>query len=403
MKNAEKALRESHLRLRSIFDTIPGSICVVDKEKTIIDANHNFLALQGYKFRGEVVNKQFRDVVRSQMLIAELDSLDKVVDTGIPLTRISIENEIFENSNSYKIYTNPIIDDNKQVIGAIKVYTDITDLKTAETKLIKLIDELSLSKKTIENQLCEINKINSQLIDSQERLKQLNSDKDKLFSIIAHDLRNPISSFLNFTSILSNDYSNLSLQEIGTFSESLHISAKHMHKLLENLLDWARSQTGGIVFKPMEFNLNEIIFDNLFLFKKSADEKNISIIAEYAEKPVVFADYNMIDTITRNLISNAIKFTNPGGTVKVCITEEENNLLLQIHDNGIGMNNSIINNLFSMDKSTFRTGTAREKGTGLGLLIVKEFISLHRSELFIKSEEGKGSVFSFKLPKRKQT
>jgi PAS domain S-box-containing protein len=399
MKQAEQAIRDSHLRLRSIFDTIPGSICVVDNDTIIIDVNYNFLSMQGFNFRNDLIGKKFRDVFRSQMLDTELLSLEEVINTGNPVTRISVENEIIGNCCTYKIYTNPVVDDFNQVIGAIKVYTDISDMKTVETKLIKLIDELSESKRTIETQLKEINLINSQLIDSQDRLKQLNSDKDKLFSIIAHDLRNPISSFLNYTYFLFTEHENLSVNEIKDLTENLHSSAKYLNKLLENLLDWSRAQTGGIEFKPVCFNLNEIIFDNLFLFKKAAEEKNIVIAADYAEKPMVFADYNMIDTVTRNLISNSIKFTNPGGNINIRISEIDNSILLEVNDDGVGMNKQMKKNLFTLEKSSSQTGTANEKGTGLGLMLVKEFIKFHNSELIVDSTEGKGSTFSFKLSK----
>lgn len=398
-KLSDTAQRNSHHKLRSIFDTIPGSICVVDKEMNIMDVNYNFLKLYGIDNKSDIITKNFREVINSEMIETEVKILKNVLSTGTAVTRISIEDEIIGNKSIYKINTNPIKDDNGDIIGAINVYTDITDLKAAETQLINLIGELSDSKKTIEKQLTEINAINSQLKQSEEKLRQLNSDKDKLFSIIAHDLRNPLSSILNYTEIISSDFESLSATELKQYTEVLNNSARHLNKLLENLLEWSRSQTGGIVYKPVKFNLNEIVFDNVYLFQKSAQVKKIELEVSYAEKPVVIADYNMIDTVVRNLVSNAVKFTNAGGRIEISISGEQDNYLVEVKDNGIGMSESELKNLFSLDKTVSRIGTANEKGTGLGLLIIKEFISMHSSEIEVDSKRGEGSAFRFRLKK----
>ncbi len=398
-KSSEIALKNSHLKLRSIFDTIPGSICVVDSMMNIVDCNFNFLRLYGFQSKDNIISGNFSEVIKNQMLETEVSILKNVLTDGKPIIRISIENEIAGNRNIFKIITSPITDDNSEIIGAINVYSDITDLKHAETQLINLIGELSESKKTIEKQLAEINEMNRRLVKSQDELKRLNKDKDKLFSIIAHDLRNPLSNILNYTEILDSEPDTIGLHDLKQIHKVLHNSSKHMHKLLENLLEWSRSQTGGIEFKPVKFNLNEIIFDNVFLFQKPAQAKDIELVSVYSDKSYVFADYNMVDTIVRNLLSNAVKFTRCGGKVEVEISDEGIKYKVSVRDNGIGMNELEKNNLFSLDKTVSRSGTANEKGTGLGLLIIKEFIGLHGSSISVDSSPGIGSVFSFLLPK----
>ncbi len=396
-KAAEHALHHSHLRLRSIFDTIPGSICVVDKDLNITDVNHNFLELHGYSDRNEVTGKKFCESISGEMVCTEMAAMKEVIDSGTPSTRISIEGEYAGNDKIFKIYSNPVIDDNDVTIGAINIYTDITDLKNAETKLINLITELKTSKATIEKQLEEINQINTQLSRSEENLRQINLTKDKFFSIIAHDLRNPLNGFINYSEMLFNDISNLSDEEIRDLSQSMNNSAKHLFRLLENLLEWSRAQSGKIEFQPVKLNLNELVFDNCYFIKKMTAKKNQELEPVYCDKPIVFADYNMIDTIIRNLLSNAVKFTPQNGRIEVKVCEEADKVRFSVSDSGIGIGKADVEKLFSLDKSTRRQGTDNEKGTGLGLLIIKEFIEKHNSRIEVQSTEGKGSVFSFCL------
>lgn len=231
-----------------------------------------------------------------------------------------------------------------------------------------------------------------------EQLKELNATKDKFFSIIAHDLKNPITSQFGLSSILIHEFNEMSDEEKLQIIKSIDNAGKQTYKLLENLLYWARSQTGKLDFNPKEFDLNEIVLDTISLFNESAKAKNIKI--EFHERPycIVYADEEMIKTVLRNLISNAIKFTKDNGIVKISLNEYENKKLVAVQDNGIGIENNILEKIFRVDSIASSRGTHGEKGTGLGLVLCKEFVEKNNGKIWVESEIDKGSTFYFTIP-----
>lgn len=234
---------------------------------------------------------------------------------------------------------------------------------------------------------------------AERALKELNASKDKFFSIIAHDLKVPISGFLNLTEMLLKDFGELTLSEIQKMSQALNISASHLYKLLENLLEWSSSQTSRIRCKPEMLDVYELAMNNIFLIQDVAKEKNITIQTELKRNTFAFFDYDMINTVLRNLMSNAVKFTYPGGYINIDCIENDNHIELFIKDNGVGIDQKIQDELFKIDYHNVSLGTKQERGTGLGLILCNEFIRKHGGKIKVESAPGKGSVFSFTLPK----
>jgi two-component system sensor histidine kinase/response regulator len=230
-------------------------------------------------------------------------------------------------------------------------------------------------------------------------LVNLNATKDKFFSIIAHDLKGTLGGFMGITEILAEEMPNMAAAEIQDYLGNLHDASVNLFRLLENLLQWARLKQGAIPFNPETINLHSVVKDCVALLHESSNNKNIKIVQDITEPIMVFADNNMLQTILRNLISNAIKFTPKGGMVKISAKiSDERNAVISVQDTGIGMNPEMISSLFSPGARTGRNGTDGEPSTGLGLLLCKEFVEKHGGKILIESEEGKGSVFTFTIP-----
>jgi signal transduction histidine kinase len=230
-------------------------------------------------------------------------------------------------------------------------------------------------------------------------LQELNVTKDKFFSIIAHDLRGPMGGFMGLTDLLTEELSNMSMAEIQEFLGSMRESATNLFKLLENLLQWARVQQGGIIFNRERVLFRPIVIESLELIRESAKKKGITIISDISEELEVFADSNLLQTVIRNLVSNAVKFSARGGTVNISAkTTEDDSVEISVKDMGIGMNREMIETLFRIDVKNGRPGTEGEQSTGLGLLLCKEYIEKHGGHIRVESEVGKGSVFTFNIP-----
>lgn len=231
-----------------------------------------------------------------------------------------------------------------------------------------------------------------------EELKQLNSTKDKFFSIIAHDLKNPFITILGFSDLLHTDYAELTDEERLFYIDEMKKSAEISHSLLQNLLLWSRSQTGRIEFNPQKYNFHDIVHDNIDLLKASAEKKQIQITHNIPDELIIIADEDMLNTIIRNLITNSIKFTNKGGMITVKAVQTTGVAEITVSDNGVGMNESVRNNLFKLDATHSTSGTENEAGSGLGLMLCKEFIEKNGGTFRVESEENVGSKFIFTLP-----
>lgn len=276
-------------------------------------------------------------------------------------------------------------------------YASIAPLKNDDgsfSHIVSVMIDITENKQSIE-------KIKSYNIELQE----LNATKDKFFSIIAHDLRNPLSVLMTSTEILANPEYALNESETHDFSVEIHKSSKRLYYLLENLLTWARSQTGRIEYAPNYHLAKELIESSVSLLAPNAIAKNIRINTDIPDDAVVYCDDNMILAVLRNLISNAIKFTPLNGVVEVkidkIITSTKNwNKFLQISvtDSGIGIPHEELSKMFKIETCNSTLGTQKEKGTGLGLIICKEFIDKHQGEIWVESTTSQGSTFTFTVP-----
>lgn len=239
---------------------------------------------------------------------------------------------------------------------------------------------------------------NQELEKQAQQLSELNQTKDKFFSVIAHDLRNPFHGLVGLTQVLVEDYDSMEPDKVKKFHNLIYQSAKQGYQLVLNLLEWIRSQTGRISFAPERLDLSKVISDNIKLARSTAQNKNVTLINLMEPGLIIYADYNMIHTVFRNLISNAIKFSNPGGKVVVEGQKEDGQIVVKVKDEGIGMDENTMNNLFRLDIAQSSRGTAGESGTGLGLILCKEFVSRHNGQILVESQKGKGSTFTLVLP-----
>ena len=239
---------------------------------------------------------------------------------------------------------------------------------------------------------------NEALCASESKLKDLNATKDKFFSIIAHDLKGPFNGIMGLSEILKDDARNLELSEIMDYAEMIYSSALQTHRLLDQLLSWARIQDGKMSFNPAPNLLHSVVGEVILLFLDIADHKEITIVNLVPVQMIVVADSAMLKTILRNLISNALKFTNSNGEVRIKAKTGDSGVEIEVEDNGGGIKEVDIHNLFRVDLSFSRSGTKNEKGTGLGLILCKEFVEKHGGKISAESKHGEGSQFKFTLP-----
>ena len=302
------------------------------------------------------------------------ESFTKAISNGISY---DIEAR-FINARGEKMWVRTAgkpISENGKVVRVLGTIMDITDRKFSE-QLIK---------------------------ETEEKLRDSIKTKDKFFSIIAHDLRSPFNSILGFSEILNNDFDDFDSVTQKRFIGLIHTSVNRVFKLLDNLLLWSSIQRGAIVFNPEEINLHSFFEERMKLVNQSADDKSIEINTKTPEDICITADKQMLSTIIRNLLSNAIKFTYEGGKITIrarLILDKHNTKFVEISisDNGVGIPIDVQPKLFDTGQEVSTKGTNNEKGTGLGLVLCKEFVEKHGGEIWVESEIDRGSQFIFTLP-----
>ncbi|TGL72220.1 ATP-binding protein [Leptospira jelokensis] len=268
-----------------------------------------------------------------------------------------------------------------------------------------LANRFELEKKVLDRtkllraQVYEKNQAIDALHKSETLLSESNRTKDIFFSIIAHDLRNPLGSFKQITELLYSEFDTYSNSEKKEIIFEIQNAASRVYSLLVQLLDWARTQTGNMPFRPKEINLRSIVSKITDQMLGSVQKKGIRLSIEIPEKfSFIYADSEMIQAVLRNLISNSIKFTNENGWIQISASEEEDGVRIECKDNGVGMDAADLEKLFRLDAQLTSIGLEGEKGTGLGLILCHEFIKLHGGEIWATSEKGKGTTVSFRLP-----
>lgn len=241
-------------------------------------------------------------------------------------------------------------------------------------------------------------KTHLQMKRTRENLQKANATKDRFFSIIAHDLRNPFNHILGFSEILLEKFDTLDDERKKSFVKNIYGSSQQTHKLLENLLSWARIQLGKIEWEPVKLDLGMNIAENISLLSNQAEEKEIILESKVTEKTYITADFNMLNTVLRNLIGNAIKFTPKGGNVWIESEGNASMVEISVCDTGIGISEEDIQKLFRIDEHYTMVGTEEESGTGLGLILCKEFIEQNGGTITVDSIPNNGSTFTFTVP-----
>ncbi len=272
------------------------------------------------------------------------------------------------------------------------------ELQNKNEKIAHQNAELIQQKEEIETQKERISRQNEVLEIKNKELMELNKTKDKFFSIIAHDLKNPLNSIIGFSELLQQRLENLAREKLEKYVNIIFSSAKNLFNLLENLLNWARTQTGAIKFSPQSISVSGLIMENYTLLKSVASSKEIQLHVELQDEFFINADENMMNTAIRNLITNAIKYTNRGGNILISSLKDNNFVEISIKDDGIGMSEEIMDKLFKINENIHATGTENEIGTGLGLIICKEFIMKNNGKIKVESILKKGSTFTIVLP-----
>jgi two-component system sensor histidine kinase ChiS len=257
--------------------------------------------------------------------------------------------------------------------------------------------EIEVAKRTT-----QLENSNRDLKKSEMELRELNATKDKFFSIISHDLRNHLTSLLGYSDMLYKSFAYLDEEKKQKYSRSIDKSARDLYELLENLLHWARNQTGALLCRPKAIDLGHLIPETVSAYTINAKKKNIDISCHIEKETVAYADHNMVRTVLRNLVSNAIKFTDKGGDIQVKANGKNGFIEIAVFDSGVGIQRERKDSLFKIGKNWSTKGTGKEHGTGLGLILCKEFVEKNNGTIWVESPpqggNGKGSVFRFTLP-----
>ncbi len=359
-ENAERAGE----KFTELYDFAPSGYFTLNAEGDIVHLNLAGAQMLG-KERMRLVNSRFALFLTNGTRLVFMDFLDEVFNSkSIKSCEVSINNN-----------------------DQLTTHLQLTGILAMDGKH-SLISALDISGR----------KMAEKAMKESEELQKLNATKDKFFSIIAHDLKSPFNSIMGFSELLVEQITEKNYDGIEKYAGIILQSSQRAMDLLMNLMEWSHTQSGQMTFNPERFDLAKLIPDITLLFADIVGQKEIVIKCELPPKVPVFADQSMINTVLRNLISNAIKFTNPGGKILVTVIQEKNKLTVSIKDNGIGIPNDSIYKLFRIDENYSTRGTANETGTGLGLILCKEFIEKHGGEIWVESEVGKGSVFCFTLP-----
>jgi PAS domain S-box-containing protein len=364
----ERALKESEEKYRKIIETTSKGFMLIDKTGKLIDVNPAYCDLSGYT-KDELLN----------MCISDVEVVEKPEEIKLHIENVIQKgHERFESIHKRKNGTFYPVEVNTSYLPVndglfIGFINDITERKQSEKQLKKYIEELN----------------------------RLNTDKDRFMQILAHDLKSPFNTLLGFSNLLVE---NLRQYDIDKIEKLLILNNKTINQtfnLLEDLLLWSKSQSGKLMIEPQKIVFSKICNEIINSLKENADAKGIKIICFESKGIILNADLNMLKTILRNLVSNAIKFTDKNGLINIYTEVNQENATIVVSDSGIGIDKDTCVKLWDLSQQFITTGTAGEKGTGFGLLLCKEFVEKHDGKIWVESELGKGSDFKFTLPLNK--
>jgi signal transduction histidine kinase len=286
-------------------------------------------------------------------------------------------------------------------LGHDKIFVVIKDnsaCKKSSEEHQKIFEELKFNRDLLEEQSAELVRLSEQLSESEERLKESIIEKDKFFSIMAHDIKSPFSGLLGLSSILCEEFDSLGKEKIKEYLVHMDNLIKNQYRLVENLLDWSRLQSGKMRCDPVKISILDSLNYVLELISQNAKNKSIRLFNNAESSLCIKADDRMLNSVLENLLTNAIKFTPTGGKISIDTFQKNNYLVLMIKDSGVGIESSILQNIFRIDVTHSTFGTENEKGTGLGLIICKEMIEKMDGSIVINSKPGKGTEAIIKLP-----
>lgn len=341
-----------------IIESMEDCVLVLDKMDRVIDQNPAAINLLK---SSNVYGKKLRDAFPQIRALKRLTG-----DHNLLNNEIEIEGRTFE------IISSPITDKKGKDIGSVYTFRDVTTRKKSEEAIKK----------------------------SQLELMELNKIKDKFFSIISHDLKNPFQSLLGYSQMLKEEFDTYTVEEKKEIIEGILNISKKTQQLLDNLLNWARLQTNRIKIYEEEINLERLIDQILDTLYVQASLKKVKLICDVSLDIKLKTDFDILSVILRNLISNAIKFSYLGGTVRVLAIDKNDRIEISVIDSGVGMSPEMVDGLFDLKNLVSEKGTKGEKGTGLGLILCKEFVEKIQGSIWVSSTEGKGSTFIFSLPKK---
>ncbi len=358
-------LMENKSFLETIYSTIPSGLLVVDETNKIT-----------------VINNRMCDIFQMGENEISLDNIASRLNKNEENFRFS---ELLSNNKEIKNFECRLIDCNDQ-----SKYLDLSLVPFVhnEKQNLLVIEDITYRKEA------EI-----KLLQSLQQLEAVNLNKDKLLSIISHDLRSPFTALFGSLNMLQESYDEYSDEERKEFINIAQKVSTNLLSLINDLLEWSKVQNSRLVFNPTQNNLSELINRIVELYSLNTSLKNINLISECDESCKAYFDEDMIFTVIRNLISNAIKFTNKGGTIKINTAEKKDEIILSITDSGIGIPDQILKNLFSLSKEKQRNGTDSESGTGMGLLLCKELVDKNFGRIWVESKVNEGTTFFVSLPK----
>lgn len=389
-KATEKLLEETEKKYKVLIESADDAIILFDKKYNILLDNDSNYSIHGYT-KEEGIHLFDFSIIHCDDVENLKNSMKQIYRLGKVTNEYRIKHK---NGDWIYIYSKSVLIKNNsgEIKYILSILRDLTEIKKTEQELHLYTEELKQNKILLENRTIELNELNNKLQEAIE-------SKDKFFSIMAHDLKSPFSGFLGISELLAKEFDELSIQEIEELSNTLHQSAHRLYGLIEDLLQWSRTQIGTMPFEPIDFDLYDVVENTIYLLKKNADIKNTKIINTLSYSTNIKADRNMINAVVRNLISNAIKFTS-NGTITIELERTPESIIFSCIDTGIGIKPQDIGNLFNVGSNFTTIGTANERGTGLGLILANEFITLHCGKIWVESELGKGSVFKFELPQK---
>lgn len=381
-----------------IFDNYPFATfeIAVDGKINKFNSTAKTIFPSLHKKTSDIYFKSLLPEKPAEKLLETLEQLESSEDKSLCLTiKIPFEETELKTLRFLFSQINGSGDDSKRYLLLVE---DISDYEEEKQYLRKHFEELQIVRDDLEERTSELAILNEKLRQSEMQLEEINKNKDRFFSIISHDLRSPFNSLLGLTKLILEDFDGFSKEEIKDSIYNLHQVSEGLFILIEDLLDWSRIQFNRIEFQAETFNLYDLVVFVVNSLKLVARDKNISIVNLVPKNCTVRADQHMINTIIRNLVGNAIKFTPKYGLVKISSGFDIDDIIISVEDTGVGMKKEIADKLFKMESKVSTSGTEGEAGTGLGLLICKEFVEKHDGTIWVKSEPEKGSSFYFRIP-----